>query len=148
MWIVEQVGMALGYYVALLLLMRLSGKRMAGQTTTVDLLVLISLAVVIQNAALRPGAAASAVFVLTVFAAHRGMTVACARWQRLRRIVRGTPTTLVRDGTIDRRALGREGLSQDELQAGLRKLGVDRVEDVKVAALEETGHISAVRRQG
>jgi uncharacterized membrane protein YcaP (DUF421 family) len=30
--------------------------------------------------------------------------------------------------------------------AGLRKLGYTRVEDLKLAVLEETGHISAVGR--
>jgi hypothetical protein len=42
-----------------------------------------------------------------------------------------------------RRAFGARAL---ELLAGLRKLGHERPEDVKLAVLEETGHISAVAR--
>ena len=146
MQLLLQAAAALGYYAALLLLMRLSGKRLAGQTTTFDLLVLISLAVVMQNVALRPGALTSAVFVITVFSAHRLVTFGCSRSPRLRKLLRGTPRTLVRDGTIDTHALAAENLSEAELHAGLRKLGIDRLSDVKVAALEETGHISAVRK--
>lgn len=41
-------------------------------------------------------------------------------------------------------ALEEEGLSYDELLAGLRKLGHARPQDVRLATLEETGHISAV----
>jgi hypothetical protein len=44
-----QVPQAVAYYAALLGMMRLAGKRLAGQTTTFDLLVLISLAVVLQE---------------------------------------------------------------------------------------------------
>lgn len=33
-----------------------------------------------------------------------------------------------------------------ESLAGLRKLGYERVDDVRLAVLEETGHISAVGR--
>ena len=143
--VAAQVGLALVYYAALLLLMRLSGKRMAGQITTFDLIVLISLAVVVQNATLRAGTASAVVFVVTVFAAHRSMAFACARSARLRRLVRGSARTLVRNGQVDHGALVAEGMCDADLLAGLRKLGIDRVEDVKVAKLEETGHISAVR---
>ena len=43
-----QVAKAVGYYVALILILRVAGKRLAGQTTTFDLIVLITLAVVIH----------------------------------------------------------------------------------------------------
>ncbi len=46
--------------------------------------------------------------------------------------------------TSSRRALELEGITHAELLAGLRKLGYDRPDDVKLAVLEETGHISAV----
>jgi uncharacterized membrane protein YcaP (DUF421 family) len=39
-----QVGMALLYYAVLLAILRLAGKRLAGQTTALDLVVLIALA--------------------------------------------------------------------------------------------------------
>jgi uncharacterized membrane protein YcaP (DUF421 family) len=139
-----QVLYALAYYAALLLLMRLSGKRLAGQTTSFDLIVLISLAVVLQKTALLDGVANAVIFVVTVFAAHRGLALACARSRRLRLLVRGAPRPLIRDGQVDRHALAQEGMSYADLLAGLRKLGIERPEDVKLAALEETGHVSAV----
>lgn len=137
---------ALGYYVALVVLVRAAGKRMAGQTTTFDLLVLIALGVVMQSTALQPGTASAIVFVTTVFVAHRGVAALCARSTRLRHLVRGKPRPLVHDGRIIERALTLEGITRAELLAGLRKLGYSRVEDVRLAVLEETGHISAVGR--
>lgn len=145
--LLQQALAALAYYTALVVLMRLAGKRLAGQTTTFDLIVLISLAVTLQSAALREGLASALVFVATVFTAHKLLSVGCARSVWLRRLVRPGPRPLVRDGRVLERALATEGLSHDDLLAGLRKLGIQSPAEVELAALEETGHISAVRRR-
>ena len=143
-----QVGKALAYYAALIVIMRLAGKRLAGQTTTFDLIVLITLGVVIQSTALDEGWINALVFVVTVFAAHRGLAAWCAHSTWVRHLVRGKPRVLVRDGRVVEAALDSEQISREELQAGLRKLGYDSPELVKLAVLEETGHISAVGADG
>jgi uncharacterized membrane protein YcaP (DUF421 family) len=142
--LLTQTAQAAAYYGALIILMRLAGKRLAGQTTTFDLIVLITLGVVLQSTALQAGTANAIVFVITVFALHRGLAVLCARSSLIRHLVRGKPRVLVRDGRIMEQALADEGISQAELLAGLRKLGYENPETVKLATLEETGHISAV----
>jgi uncharacterized membrane protein YcaP (DUF421 family) len=106
--------------VALIVLMRVAGKRLAGQTTTFDLIVLITLGVVLQSSALQKGMA-----------------------NALRHLIRGKPRALIRNGEILDEALAAEGISRAELLAGLRKLGHESPETVKLATLEETGHISA-----
>ena len=141
-----QAAKATAYYVALIVLVRAAGKRMAGQTTTFDLIVLITLGVVIQTAALAEGAANAAVFVVTVFALHRLNAWLCAHSTPVRHLLRGKPRPLIRDGEIIARALELEGVTHAELLAGLRKLGYARADDVRLAVLEETGHISAVGR--
>jgi uncharacterized membrane protein YcaP (DUF421 family) len=142
-----QAAKAAAYYAGLLVIVRLAGKRMSGQMTTFDLIVLITLGVVIQTAALERGTLNAIVFVLTVFALHRGTAVLCARSRHVRNLVRGKPRPLIRDGRVIERALELEGVTRHELLAGLRKLGYERPEDVKLAVLEETGHISAVARE-
>ena len=115
-----QVVKALAYYAALLVIMRLAGKRLAGQTTTFDLIVLITLGVVIQSTALQEGWPNAVVFVVTVFTAHLGLAALCGRSTLIRHWVRGKPRVLVRDGRVFEKALRREALSLEELQAGLR----------------------------
>lgn len=139
-----QVAKAVAYYCALIIIMRLAGKRLAGQTTTFDLIVLITLGVVIQSTALQDGWANAAVFVLTVFAVHRGLAALCAHSTWIRHLVRGKPKVLLRDGHVIDKALKQENMSREELLAGLRKLGYDSTDAIKLAVLEETGHISAV----
>ena len=140
----QQVLLALGYYLGLLAIVRLAGKRLAGQTTTFDLVVLITLGVVLQQALLKEGTVNTAIFLITVFLAHRGLAEWCAHSRRVRRLVRGAPRPLVVDGRVAYDALTEEGLSYDELLAGLRKLGHSSPSGIRLATLEETGHISVV----
>ena len=139
-----QAAKAAAYYTALIVLMRVAGKRLAGQTTTFDLIVLITLGVVLQSIALQEGTWNAIVFIVTVFVLHRMIALLCARFSAVRHLIRGKPRELIRDGRIIEQALADEGVSHAELLAGLRKLGYDNAETVKLAVLEETGHISAV----
>ena len=141
-----QAAKAAAYYVGLIVVVRMAGKRFAGQTTTFDLLVLITLGVVMQTAALAEGAVNAVTFVVVVFGLHRLNASICARSRRARRLLRGAPRPLIRDGEVIEKALELEGVTHAELLAGLRKLGYERVDDVRLAVLEETGHISAVGR--
>ena len=142
--IAMQAGKAVGYYAALLVMMRLAGKRLAGQTTTFDLLVLITLGVTVQKVFLGDGTVQTVVFVVVVFAVHRALASVCRVSPAIRHLVRGKPRALVLDGVVIHAALAAEGVSQDELLAGLRRLGFEQPGDVRLAVLEETGHISAV----
>ena len=139
-----QVGLALAYYAILVLIMRLAGKRLAGQTTTFDLVILITISVVLQTTALREGVPNALVFVATIFGAHQLLAMVCARSTRVRRIVRSCPRPLIQNARVDYNALESEGLSYEELLAGLRKLGFSSPEGIRIATLEETGHISAI----
>lgn len=141
-----QAAAAVAWYVALVAITRLAGKRLAGQTATFDLIILISLGVVMQNVLLQEGAAPAFVFVVVVFALHRLVTMACTRSPRLRALIRGRPRPLIRDGVIDKDALRKEDLTIADLKAGLRRVGLDRFEDVEIATLEETGHITGLAK--
>ena len=144
----QQILLAFAYYLGLIIVMRMAGKRLAGQTTSFDLVVLITIGVVLQQTALKAGAINALLFVCVVFGAHRGLALLCARSTRVRRLVRGAPRPLIRYGQVSFEALDDEGLSYEELLAGLRKLGHSGPEGIRLATLEETGHISAIPLPG
>ncbi|MCU0760660.1 MAG: DUF421 domain-containing protein [Steroidobacteraceae bacterium] len=143
----RQAGQALAYYATLVVIMRISGKRLAGQMQTLDLIILITLGVVLQQTALEDGTANAVVFVVTVFCAHRGLNWLTLTSPAIRRAIRGRPRALVREGRVIDTALEHEGVSRDELLAGLRKLGYDSPAKVRLAVLEETGAITAIERE-
>jgi uncharacterized membrane protein YcaP (DUF421 family) len=140
----SQSLLALLYYFTVIVIVRLAGKRLAGQMTTFDLVVLIGLVVAAQQSILKPGPAHAAAFVITVLVTHITVTWLCGHYRAVRHLLRGRPRALVRNGVIIDRALAEEGVSVDELLAGLRKLGFESPAKVKLAVLEETGHVSAI----
>ena len=140
----QQSLLAFGFYFTVIFIVRIAGKRLAGQMTTFDLVVLIGLVVAAQQSILKPGPAHAAIFIATVLLTHITVSWLCSRYRVVRRLLRGRPRTLIRDGVIMDRALVEEGMSVDELLAGLRKLGFESPAKVKLAMLEETGHVSAI----
>jgi len=99
--ILEQIGLSAVFYLSIVLLFRLAGRRLAGQTTTFDLIVLISLAVSVQQATLLKGAENVVTFVLTVFSLHWINAKLCAYSPWARYLLRGLPCQLVCDGVIN-----------------------------------------------
>ncbi len=144
--IFQQMGLSAVFYLGVVVLFRIAGKRFAGQTTTFDLIVLISLAVAIQKVTLKDGDQNALIFIVTVFCLHMGIASLCRRSRALRWFLRGAPRKLVEEGEVLYSNLRLEGLSVDELRAGLRKVGIEDIAKAKVAYLEETGQISGAQK--
>ncbi len=137
---------AAAVYLAVLIGLRLAGKREIGQMTVFDLVVLLLLANAVQNAMVGPDTslaggilAAAALLVLNAVVARLRL-----RWPRLRRVVEGSPTLLVVHGEVIADHLRREGLDQETLEAALREHGVANLSDVETAVLEVDGSISVI----
>ena len=133
-------------YLAVLIGLRLSGKREIGQLTVFDLVVLLLLANAVQNAMVGPDTsvtggllAAGVLLILNFFVARSGL-----RWPKIRRLIEGSPTLLILHGKIIPQHLRREGLDKETLESALREHGVVEVSQVEMAVLEIDGSISVV----
>lgn len=144
--VIMDVALAASYYFGLVLLVRLSGKRHVGQIAAVDLLVLIALGVVLQNALLRQGVLSAAIFFFTVFFLHQAFSYLTSRYAVFRTLLRHAPRAVVKHGKILSN-LKKEGLNLRELKAGLRKKGIKDVADVAFAVLEENGELSIIQKK-
>ena len=140
------VARTLIVYAALLMGLRLAGKRELGQMTPFDLVVILLIANAVQNAMVGPdtsvtgGLIAAAVLV----AANYGLARARERVPFLRRAVEGSPTLLINDGKFVTEHLQREGLDEDIVMMAIREHGIADVGDVQMAVLETDGSISIV----
>jgi uncharacterized membrane protein YcaP (DUF421 family) len=133
-------------YSALLLGLRVTGKREIGQFTIFDLVLVLLVANAVQPAMTGPDT--SLVGGLVIIAVLLGVNALVGQL-RLRSpgvnaLLRGHPTVLVEDGQWLDAALQREGVDRDEVLMALREHGLDSVEDVKLAVLELDGTISVV----
>jgi uncharacterized membrane protein YcaP (DUF421 family) len=133
-------------YLAILIGLRVAGKREIGQMTVFDLVVLLLIANAVQNAMVGPDTsllggvlAAAVLLVMNALVAQLRLRV-----PGLRRFVEGTPTLLVLHGEVIQEHLRQEGLDQETLETALREHGVADVTEVEMAVLEIDGSISVV----
>jgi uncharacterized membrane protein YcaP (DUF421 family) len=141
--VIEKIVRTVGVYAGLAVLLRLGGKRDLAQLNTFDLLVVLLLSNVVQNAiigndtSLTGGLLGAAVLVGMNAAVVRGV----ASFPPLHRWFEGSGTVLVRDGQVDQAALRREGLRRGDLEAAVRRQNAASLDEVAEATLAPGGTI-------
>jgi len=133
-----------------LALIRTLGKRSLGQLSIFDFVIIIALGSAVgdpmfyEDVPLLYGM----VVVAVVVALERALALLTSRQARVERMVDSSPTVLVRDGVVDYKALRHELMSVSELFQALRANGVVQLDDVALAVLEPSGHISLRTENG
>jgi uncharacterized membrane protein YcaP (DUF421 family) len=136
-------------YFALLLLVRISGKRTVGQFTPFDLVVVMLISEATQNALVDGDASigGALIVVATLIALNWLLGFVSARSKRIDRLVEGTPVLVARDGRIFEDALARQNVSVGDFREAMRSHGVPRDEEIRFAFLETNGEITVVSRE-
>lgn len=136
-------------YGALLLLLRLSGKRQLGQLSPMDLLTMLLISETVSPAltagddTLTTGLVAAATLVgLAVLIGWLSFRVG---W--FERVVEGRPDELIRDGRLDERVVAKERITKQELATALHRNGVASINDVSLGTVEPDGEITIVKRE-
>lgn len=134
-------------YLALLLGLRLTGKRQVGQLTNFDFLLLLLLANAVQNAMTGPDTSLAGGLVAAGTLILLNLIVAWTvrRNVRAEHVIEGMPTILIRRGKILNANLDHEGITRDDLLRSLREHGVETVEEVRSAILEVDGTVSVIK---
>lgn len=145
----EKVVRTVAVYLVLAVLIRLAGKRDLAQLNAFDLVVVLLLSNVVQNAVIGPdNSLLGGVIGAAVLVGVNGATVRLARGDdRIARLLEGTPTTLARDGVWDDDALRREGLRKADAEAALRRQNANSVRDVEEVSIEPGGAIVTTLRE-
>jgi uncharacterized membrane protein YcaP (DUF421 family) len=127
-------------YVALLALLHLAGKRELAQLNSLDLVVLLLLSNVVQNAiigddnSLLGGLLGAIILIILNTILVRLAFIS----PQFRMMVQGSSTVVAKNGRVDNRALRRLALTREELVAGLRRQGLE-LEDTERVTLEPEG---------
>lgn len=137
-------------YLAVLLFIRLSGKKQMGQMGPTEFVALLLLSNAVQNAmtggdnSLVGGLLSAAGLVVT----SRVISYGTFRSSTLRSWFEGAPTVLIQNGKVIQVNLDRELLTNGELMNLLRKQGVETVAEVYIAVLAPDGSLSVARHPG
>jgi uncharacterized membrane protein YcaP (DUF421 family) len=139
----DKVIRTVAVYAGLAVLLRLAGKRNLAQLNSFDLVVVLLLSNVVQNALIGPdnsvtGALLGAVVLLAVNAI---VVRFIHRYDWAVRLFEGSDVALVKDGRFVDRALRRQGLRRADVETALRAQGADGPIDVAEATLSPGGSI-------
>ena len=134
-------------YVAVVALLRLSGKRTLSKFNMFDFVVTVAFGSVLasmlvsKNVALAQGVMAFAMLIGLQFA----VTYASVRSERFQNLVKAQPSVLYYRGNWRRDRMRQERVSEEELIASARQSGVGGMDKVGALVLETDGTISVIK---
>ena len=132
-------------YAALLVALRLFGKREVGQFTLYDLVFVLLVANALQPAMTGPDTSLTGGFVLIIALVGTNYLVGkFDRMPRFHRLFTPPPAIIVRDGQFLQDVMKKEGVDEPEVEMSMREHGITDMKDVQLAVLEPDGTISIV----
>lgn len=136
-------------YVALVITLRISGKRTLSKLNAFDLVVTVALGSTLatvlldSSISLAEGVSALALLVFLQFA----IAWLSVRSVRIRELVKSEPTLLLHRGSFLESALRRQRITRDEVLAALRANGLLSLDQAAAVVLETDGTISVVQER-
>ncbi len=137
-------------YLILVVIMRISGRRTLAEATPFDFILLLIIAETTQQALLAEDfSITNAVLLIVTLIGIDIFFSYLKRWSPLAsRLLEGTPTVLIRDGDVDRRALKRSRVEETDILVSARQIhGLENLDQVKHAVLETDSGISVIPKE-
>ncbi len=149
--ILEKIVRPLVVYFFLLITFRIAGKRELGQMTPFDLIVLLTISNVLQNAMIGPDNSLSGGLIggVTLFCANGLIGRLTLHFPKVASLLEGKPTLLIEEGRILTKNLRREVMTRSELERAIRKHDLDPETDlplIKHALLEQDGTVTIIHK--
>lgn len=135
-------------YIALVVLLRVYGKRSLAKMNAFDFVVTVALGSTLatillsKDVVLAEGVLAFVLLLSLQFA----VTWLSLRVGVVRRLVKSEPRLLFYNGTFMHRAMAQERVAEGEVRSAVREQGLGAMEDVEAVVLETSGTISAIRK--
>ena len=135
-------------YIAVLILLRLGGKREIGQMGAGEFVAILLISNAVQNSMNGGDNSITGGLLLSVVIIALSVLVAYLTYKskKLENLIQGAPTLLIHDGKAIQKNLHKELLSLRELKTILRRQGIHTFAEVAEAILESDGYVSVTRR--
>jgi len=135
-------------YAAVLVLLRMSGKRQVAQMGLAEFVALLLISNAVQNSMNGGDNSLVGGLILagTIIILARGFQYATFRSRKFEQLIQGRPRLLIHRGEIIHRNLSKEMLNMRELKMILRRQGIHNLADVEQAVLESDGFVSVTKK--
>ncbi len=139
--ILEKIVRPIIVYAFLVLLLRVFGKRELAQLNPFDLVVLLSLSNTVQNAIIGNDNSVTGGLIgaFSLVATNYLVVRFLFKHRRIDQILEGSPTVLIENGKLRRKALAQELLTESELLTICHRQGFADIDEVQTAVLEPGG---------
>jgi uncharacterized membrane protein YcaP (DUF421 family) len=139
---------AFAVFVLMLLVIRLLGKRTVGNFAAFDLIVALMLGEVVDEIIYGDVSFLQGTVAILVIAAAQTANAWLSWWDHgWDKILEGTPTVVVKNGTLQEDGMRSERMNGKEIVAHLRGQGIRDLREVELAMVEEDGSISVLKRK-
>jgi uncharacterized membrane protein YcaP (DUF421 family) len=142
--LLEKIIRPIIVYFALIVGLRLAGKRELAQINPFDLVVLLTLSNTVQNAIIGSDNSITGGLIgaATLLAVNFLVVQFVYKNDRIEEMVEGKEDVLMDHGVVDHKALDRDAISLTELTSAAHKQGFGSLEEVDRAVLEPEGGVS------
>src|SRR5512140_2738233 len=142
--VAEKILRTIIIYAALIIGLRLAGKRELAQLNAFDLVVLLTISNTVQNAIIGDDNSVTGGIIgaATLLIVNHVVVRYLYKHETLDRLVEGDPTVLIEGGVINTSRLEHELITPAELEAAAHKQGFGALEEVDRAILDPGGSIS------
>ena len=142
--VTEKILRPIVVYAALIVGLRLAGKRQLAQLNPFDLVVLLTLSNTVQNAIIGDDVSVTGGLLGagTLLLINYTLIRFTYSHKRLERFIEGRPTVLIENGAIRKGALHRELVTEAELATAAHREGFGTLHDIERAELDPSGSIT------
>lgn len=139
----EKIARTVLVYLVVVILLRLLGRRTVAQLNAFDLVVLLLISNVVQNAIIGPDDSfiGGVIGVVTLLVLNTVVVWGVRRHERLDGWVEGKTVRLVHDGEVDRDAIKHLGIREADLRVAMLNQGAEGFHDVQQADMYPSGAI-------
>jgi uncharacterized membrane protein YcaP (DUF421 family) len=134
-------------YLFLMLLFRVAGRRTVGDLSRFDLVVLLVISELVQQAivAADPSLTNAVILCSTLVALDVGFSWLKLRFRRFETLLEGVPLLVVDRGELVRDVMRQMRIDEGEILAAARLAhGLERLDQIRFAVVETSGHISII----
>ena len=143
----DSVLRAATIYLVLLLVFRVAGKRSLAQITTFDFVLLLVIGEATQQALLGDDFSVTnaLIVIVTLVLIDIGLSLAKQRSPGLGKLLDDVPLVILQDGKLLRDRMDKARVDESDIMAAARELqGLERLDQIKYAVLEQNGSISII----
>ena len=133
-------------YTALLVTLRLSGKRTLSRMNAYDMVITMALGSLLTKAMLTKdqSIADSLLAIMLLIGFQYAVSAISCRWNGFRKLVTPKPAVLYHEGAFMRDVLRKERVSEDEVNAAVHEKGVSGLDCVDAVILGANGELSVL----